>query len=251
MQTDPTPAEAGRTTRRSPDEHIPGRVALAWTLAGGITAGGLLVASVTLFQSQSSGIAPTSTTILFALGAVAGLFHGSVLGYLARDLERTRVQALRSLALGVLALPLVAPLAWLSALLIALTSAFFSSGELLRIAGVVLAWIAGLTLCMWAAWEGVRALKRAFLRWPERREGALILAGILAILMLQFFIERPEIWFTDLQVKGLGAFILALGATIWIALPIVLVVLHSLHKLLGDRFFGAAASEPVEPAQRI
>lgn len=237
-------------SKRQRDEHTPGRVALSWTLAGGVTAGGLLVASVTLSGSQSSGIAPTSTTVLFILGGLAGLFHGGVLGYLARDLGHPPSRAVRSIALAVLSLPLTAPLAWLVALLIALTSAFLARGGVVPVMGVVAAWFLSLGLCLWAAWEGFRALKRAFLRWPERRAGTLIVVGILSILVLKFFLDRPEIWFTDLQVKGLGAVILALGATIWIALPVVLAALHLLHRFLGDRWFAGEHPSSMEPIQR-
>ena len=87
---------------------------------------------------------------------------------------------------------------------------------------------------------GWRGARRAFARWPERRLGALILAGILAILAVGFVLEQPALWGTDVQVKGLGALILALGATVWIALPVVLAVLHGAHRLFGDRLFPEA-----------
>ena len=250
MSTHDRPDPAG-TPDHSPDlRHLPGRVALAWTLAGGVTAGGLLVASVTLSGNLSSGLAPTGTTLLFVLGALAGLFHGGVLGYLARDLDRPRGESLRSLIHGTGAALLAAPFAWLFTFGIAFTDAALAQGELSSILVVAFAWLAGGALCLWAAREGFIALRRAFLRWPERRYGSLITAGVLAILTLEFLTERPEIWGTDLQVRGLGAVILALGATLWIALPTVLAVLQGVHRLVGDSWFGPEASAKTEHLNR-
>ncbi|MGD2067310.1 MAG: hypothetical protein PVI57_01395 [Gemmatimonadota bacterium] len=236
----------GAPHHASPTKHLPGRVALAWTLAGGVTAGGLLVASVTLLGGLDSGIAPTSTTILFVLGALAGYFHGGVLGFLARDLERPASRALWSLLLAGVLAGMVSPLVWVVSLRIGLTHAFVARGEILSVAGTVLAWAVGVTICAWAAWEGLQGLRRAFLRWPERRYGSVIIAGILAILLVTFLLERPRIWGTEIQVRGLGAVILALGATIWIALPTVLAALHGIHRLVGDAPFGVEASSTVD-----
>lgn len=243
------PADRANPTSYLWRKHIPGRVALAWALAGGVTAGGLLVVAMAISGPPRVGASPTAAITLFGLGMLAGVVHGGALGYLARDLSRPRSEALMSLALALAVLVLITPLAWLITLYIALSPTFLADGAVLRTAAVGLAWLAGMAICGWAAWEGWRGFGRAFVRWPERREGALILAGVLAILMLQFFMDRPLIWGTDLQVKRPGAVILAFGATIWIALPAVLVGLHLIHKLVGDRWFAGATAYDGEEAR--
>ncbi len=209
---------------------------LSWALAGGILAGGLLPFSVAVAGTASSGAAPASVTILFVLGALAGIVHGGILAYLARDVSLGRGAAFRSVLLAaglvlVLALPF-----WFVALHLALTGPFLARG-MPPAAGVALSWLVGVAVCGWAAVEGWHGLRTAFLRWPERRPGSLVLAATLAFLATRFLMERPAIWGTDIQLKGLGAVILALGATLWIALPVVLAALHGAHRLLGDRFF--------------
>lgn len=227
----------------------PGRVAVAWTLAGGVTAGGLLVAAVTLSGELSSSLASSTTTILFTLGALAGLVHGSLLGYLARPLDRPRSEALSALALSFLMLLPAVPLAWMASVFVALSAASIRSGDVGLLAGAVAGWTVAVVICAWGAVEGWRAFRRAFVRWPERRTGTLITVGVLAVLGLVFFLDRPVIWGTDLQVRGIGAVLLALGATIWIAFPIVLASLHLLHRLTDGRRLMSPAS-PVEPMSR-
>ena len=128
-------------------------------------------------------------------------------------------------------------------------SASIISGEIGMQLGAVAGWTGALLVCAWAAWEGWRSLARAFERWPERRAGTLIMLGILAILGLSFFLNRPVIWGTDLQVRGMGAIILALGATIWIGLPVVLGTLHVVHKLATTRTH-ADSNTSLEPDPR-
>lgn len=219
------------------EESRPGRVSVAWTLAGGVTAGGLLVAAVTLSGSISANSAPSAATILFLLGAAAGFVHGGVLGYLGRDLSRSRGHAARGVGFGLILLLPSVPVVWLFTLLLALSPASWISDDFGLRAGAVLGWMVATGVCAWAAWEGWNALTAALTRWPERREGSLIMVGIAAILCLLFFLERPEIWGTDIRVTGIGAIVLAIGATTWIALPVVLASLHLLHRVTGDRLF--------------
>ncbi len=218
-----------------------GRVAAAWCLGGGITAGGFLVAAVTLSGSVSSSIAAPASTVLFALGASAGFVHGAVLGYLARDLTRTRSEVAEGLGVAVLLLLPTAPVAWLMAVLVAFTSASMASRQVSLIAGSAMGWVVSIGVCALAAREGWNALGTAFSRWPERRTGTLITVAVLAVLTLTFFRERPAIWFTDVRVTGPGAVILALGATAWIAFPVVLGVLHTAHRI-HDRVRPSEAS---------
>ena len=184
----------------------------------------------------SSSVAPGPVGVLVTLGGLAGLVHGGLLAYMARNLDRRRAETLTTLLLAAVVAVVLSPLAWFVALHLALTLPFLDRG-VFAVMGVGASWILGSAICLWAAWEGWTAFRRAFARWPERRVGSVILTAILAVLATLFVLERPALWGTDVQVKGVGAMILALGATVWIALPIVLAVLHGAHRILGDRFF--------------
>ena len=210
------------------------RIALAWATSGGVAAGGALVAAVTLSGGMSSGTAPSVSLILFLMGASAGLVHGSLFGYIARDLQRTPREALRGiLAAVVLAIPSLV-VAWIAALWISLSAAALRPAATFGTrVGVGIGWLIGLALFAWAAYEGVHALIRAFKRWPEYRVAAPVLSVIFAVLAVRFLSTRPEIWGTEIRVTGVGALVLALGATVWIALPVAIAVLYAVRKLLG------------------
>ena len=65
---------------------------------------------------------------------------------------------------------------------------------------------------------------------------------VLAVLFVHY---RPGIWGTDLRVTGIGALILALVSTIWIALPIIVVLLHYLHRRSASVEDGPAATKKI------
>lgn len=222
-------------TSRSSDRFLveatrAGRVALAWAMAGGVLAGGLLVTSVTLAGRMSSSIAISSSTILFLLGAGAGFVHGGLLGYLGRGLQCPGSDCLRGLAVAALLAVPAGAAAWLLSMYVSLTAASIATGDVALMVPVIAAWIGCSILFAWAAWEGWRALRNTFRRWPEYRVGTAFLLLILAALLISFLAERPEIWFTDIQLSGAGAVLLAFGATVWIAVPVVVVLMHLLHQ---------------------
>lgn len=207
-----------------------GRVALAWTMAGGVLAGGLFVTSVTLAGRLSSSIVVSSSTVLFALGATAGFVHGALLGYLGRGLECDGRSCLRTLAITALIAIPAGIAAWLLSVYVSLTAASIATGVPILVLPVIAAWLGAAALCAWAAWEGWGALRNTFRRWPEYRAGTALLILVLVVLLPSFLSARPEIWFTDVRVSGLGAVLLAFGATVWIAVPVVVLLLHLLHK---------------------
>ncbi|HSM36150.1 MAG TPA: hypothetical protein VK837_07130 [Longimicrobiales bacterium] len=215
--------------RRRVEASTPARIVVAWTLAGGLVAGGLLVASVALVGGSSEHGSMTVTP-LFVLGALAGFVHGAVFGYLGRYPHESRLDALRSTTRGLLVAVPAAAVCWGLAIMIALSPAFASSRRWDLLGASGLAWLAGIGVACWAAYEGWRRMRRVFARWPEHRVGTLILLGVLTLLMSRFYAEHPTIWGTDLRVTGVGAFVLALGATIWIALPVVVLTLRLAHR---------------------
>ena len=96
--------------------------------------------------------------------------------------------------------------------------------------GSAAAWVAGIAISAWGAVEGWRAFRATYDRWNESASGTILLSVTFALLAYAFTRTNPEIWGTDVRVVGVGAVILAFGATIWIALPVVAVTLHLLKR---------------------
>ncbi|HZD05411.1 MAG TPA: hypothetical protein VE173_10845 [Longimicrobiales bacterium] len=212
---------------------LPARIVVAWSMGGGVVAGGLLIAAMTLSERLSSSGAPELSAVFFLLGAGAGVAHGGLLAYLSRDPSLSRTEML-----GVLlrALPWAVPgllLSWAAALWMSLTAAVLQTTEpgLLAVGGIVVAWLFGLTVCGWAAWEGVQGVVVALRRWPDLRVASVVISVVFAVLATTFVTTHPQIWWTDVRVTGAGALILALGATVWIALPVVIAGLGVVHRL--------------------
>lgn len=195
-------------------------------------AGGFLVAATTLAGRSSSAV-PAMTTLLFLVGVGAGVAHGGLLAYLGRDPTRTRGEALGTLLWAGLALPLALLLAWVCALWVSLTAAVLrgSSSSLFQVGWLVLAWVGGAAVCIWALWVGLRGAAAALRRWRDVRVAAVIATLVFAVLATAFLASPPEIWFTDLRVNSLGAVILAFGASVWIALPVMIAFLGLMHRL--------------------
>lgn len=210
---------------------LQGRVAVLWAMAGGVALGGFLVAIMTL-QGQLSGHALFLTSSgLFVVGAVLGLLHGGVLGYLGRTDNTTGPEALRGLLLAALyAVPGLA-VAWLVAVWLGMSMVASYLGRVGPWIGVGLAWSAGLAMVAGAGWYGVRALKNAYARWPERRLGTALTAAVFAALMVLFLADRPELWGRRIRLTDTGAVLLALAATLWIAGPAVTLALRLARSL--------------------
>lgn len=204
----------------------PGRLLLSWGMAGGIVAGGMFVSLAVL---GGSGSHLSGVPILFLLGALAGVVHGSLLAVAGRPADQSCLQAVRDLSFASLCLFPALVLAWVITAWISFSHAFMITGNWPGVLVAAFAWVLGLGVCFWAGSEGCTAVGRSYERWPESRSGSLLLAVVLAALILWFLLQRPEIWGTELRVNGIGAVLLAFGATIWIALPVVVVALHVIH----------------------
>jgi len=207
-----------------------GRIVVSWTTTGGVAAGGLLVGVTALGSPEEAQALLPLSPILFVLGAAAGLVHGSALAYVGRPLTTSGRAAVASILLSFVALIPALAVAWVAAAWISLTSAVLTLRGPTTATVTSVGWLVGMALGCWAAIEGWQGLERAFTRWPESRPGALLISAALAILALVFLMHRPPIGHTELHLTGFGAVILALAATIWIATPVVIVLLHYLHK---------------------
>lgn len=210
-----------------------GRLLVAWTMAGGVFFGGLLQAAMAIIDPGRSTVDPVAGLSLFAFGAVAGFAHGCMLAWFGRPRTVGPRVAARRLAHGwVLTIPGTAVAMFLS-LSIAAGPAAFQAGRVSGWIGSVVAAVLALAICVWASRLGVRGLGNALERWPDRKPGVLIAVSAFLALAVVFLLQRPEIWWTDVQVTGLGAIILALGVTIWIAVPLEVLVLNLLHRGRG------------------
>ena len=212
------------------------RVVLSWTLATSVLTGGfvllLLMSSNRMSPSHMFPVGPS----FFVVGAIVGMLHGGLLAYLGRRLDRSRGEGVRVGLIGAaLAVVCLVPTA-VVAMWIALASHTRVSGGFLANAMVLMAMLVGLALCLWAMVDGWRALRNVVRRWPESRVGAPLLLAILAVAATTFLLQRPEIWWTDIRVTGAGAIILAVGATVWIASPVVVLFLHVVHRFVPVPF---------------
>lgn len=147
--------------RRAPARGIgqPGRTAVSAAMAGGVLAGGYLVATMTLAERLSGHAVLATMVPLFLVGAIAGFAWGGLLGWLARPDGMTGREAGAAVGRAALyALPglgvTVVVAGW-----IALTVPAHYTGQLLPMAGAAAGWLAGLLVLAWATEEGVRAVR--------------------------------------------------------------------------------------------
>lgn len=206
------------------------RVTTSWGMAGGLVAGGILVAAVTLGGRISSSSIPVVSTVLFALGGAAGLVHGSLLGWLAHGQSHPPREVARWFGTALLLFIPGGVAAWIASLWIGLTAASLQIERPMVIGGVVLGWAVGLAMTGWAIVEGVGSLRTIFRRRPRHRWAALAASGVFGLLVAAFHVLRPSIPFTDIRVAGFGGVLVALVASIWIALPVAVMALELLGR---------------------
>lgn len=203
-----------------------GRVAVLFAMAGGVTVGGILVAGMTLSGRLSGNGIFATATALFIVGAVLGLAHGVVLGILGRKAAVTVRETAHDLGRAALyAIPGLA-ISWLATIWVAMTLVAFYTGRVGPLAGVAVGWVGAGTILTAAAVNGLRALKNAYARWPERRLGMLLAAASFAALLLLFLADRPEIWGIRLRLTETGAVLLAALLAVWVAGPVVTLALR-------------------------
>ncbi len=218
-----------------------GRVAVLSAMAGGVALGGVLVAAMTLTGHLSGDGLFLSATALFIIGALVGLVHGVALGFFGRPAGTSARTAARQLVLAALyAVPGLA-LAWLVAVWVAMTLVAYYTGHIAALVGVALGWVAAAVIL--SAWSvsALRALRNAFARWPERRVGTLLVGASLAALLVIFLADRPELWGLRLRVTEIGAVLLAVFLSLWVAGPLVTLSLK-LARQLPTKWQAAAPS---------
>lgn len=212
-----------------------GKVAVSWAIGGGILVGGVVVAAMTL-AGQLSGFGLLLTcTGLFVVGGVLGFIHGGLIGWVGRPAGESRREALASLGMGAIYAVPALLVSWLVAGWIAMTSVALYSGKAAGLIGCGIAWLAGVALLVVAAEQGWSALSRLYGGWSNARVATLLVAALYGGLLAVFVSERPQLWGLPVQVTPVGAVLLATGATLWLAGPMVGLSLRLLDRLPTSR----------------
>lgn len=210
---------------------LAGRVAVLWAMAGGVALGGFGVAAMTLLGRLSANGLFLTSGAMFLIGAVLGLVHGGVLGYFGREGRIDSTEATRKLGLAALyAIPALA-FAWVAAGWIAMTVVASYAGGTGLMIGSALGWTAGAALVAAAAWQGWKALRNAYDRWPARRAGTFLVAATFAALVVTFLADRPELWGFELTVTPVGGVLLAAAISLWFVGPAVTIALRLFRRL--------------------
>ncbi|MFP4622701.1 MAG: hypothetical protein ACLFRX_00835 [Gemmatimonadota bacterium] len=223
----------GRTLTRGLGR--PGKVAVSWAVAGGLLVGGFLVAAMTLTGQLSGHGLFLTCTGLFVVGAVLGFGHGAVLGWMGRPEGMSRSEAAGSIAFGAAYAVPGLLLAWLLTGWIGMTSVALYGGALAPLIGCGVAWLVGLGLLLVAGRQGWSCLRSAYRGWSHARAATLLVAALFGGLLAVFLAEQPQLWGLELRVTPVGAVLLALGVTLWLAGPLVTVALALLERLPTPR----------------
>ncbi len=208
-----------------------GKIAVSWAAAGGVLTGGFLVAAMTLAGKLSGHALLLTCSGLFVVGAGLGFAHGAVLGWMGRPEGVNRRAALGQLGLAaVYAVPALL-VSWLLAGWIGMTSVALYTGKMAPLIGCGVAWLVGIGMVVLGIEQGWTGIRGAYASWSNARAGTLIVAALFGGLLALFLAERPELWGVHLRVTPVGAVLLAVTATLWLAGPLVTVSLILLERL--------------------
>ncbi len=147
------------------DLGMPGTILLTWIVAGGILAGGFLVAYAGVTERTSGHALFYTAGALYLVGAGAGLVLGGAIGMLGRPAQMTMRGAFRDQMTGLLyALPAVV-IAFMVAGWIAMTMLAIHLARIGPLLGVSVAYLIGFGIVAVAVrqgWFGTREAWRRF-----------------------------------------------------------------------------------------
>jgi len=208
------------------EEGACGRVLISWALAGGVATGGLVVGALTVTGRVSPGLQLLMAPVLFLVGVVLGYTHGAFLAIVGRPASVSLpASAQRSLVAALCSLPGLG-VAWVVTAGISVTAAVVVDQRGAVVAVALSAWVIGIALCVWAAFEGLAALRHVIERFPRFRSALHVAAVTLPVTMLALLRFRPLVPGTDTPLNWIGASILALASTLWVVLPLAFMVLR-------------------------
>ncbi len=217
--------DTARTGRPGPDLGLAGRVALSGAVAGGVLAGGFAIAALAVAGRMRSSDLIGIGTILYLIGAALGFLHGAMLGWLGREPSISGERARRQILGSVLYLPLPLAAGWAVAGWVATTAGAVLFGDPVLLIGTGFGLAAGVCAMGLAASYGLRAMRNAFARWPERVAGSWLVAAAFAVL-LAAFLGLPPATFGGLVPTGFGAVVAAAAITLWLVTPATLIGLR-------------------------
>lgn len=150
---------------------LPGAVMLSWMIAGGVLAGGFLLAYETLTERVSGHALFYTAGGLYLVGSVLGMVLGGALGMFGRPVEMAARRAFRDQLLALLyALPALF-VAFVVTAWIAMTVVAVTRGEVLPLVGVSVAYLVGFLavgVAIKLGWFGARQAWERFTRGAGR-----------------------------------------------------------------------------------
>jgi hypothetical protein len=216
------------TTQPAPRITWRPRVAAAWTLAGG-TAGGVFVAGLVLAGRMHPESALIVAALLAVVGSVLGCVHGAVLGRLGHPPPDPGATPWTERALAVGIIGAAAALALVLSLFLVMGAVLGRSGSLAGWATLAIAGAFATAAFLRATLMGWHALEHAYARWPDNRLGTLLVTGAFLVISAALLAVRPALPGTSARITVTGAVIIAALATLWLAAPVVIVVLRLTH----------------------
>ena len=208
---------------------LPGRVVVAFSMAGGMTLGGVFLASLTISGAMSSSGIFDIMLVACGVGMLLGLVHGAILAVLGRPADMASREALRTVGKGLIWLPPAAIVTVAASTWVSLSAVALQGGRMFAATAMVMGWIVAAAIFASTLVDGLTALRNAYERWPEHRIGSVLLVLIFILLTGRFLVTPPVLWGVDLALSRMGAFVLAVAGTVWVAAPILIVLLHSIH----------------------
>lgn len=213
------------------DLDLPALVAISWSVAGGLLAGGATVATLILTSHLSGHLLIAASAVFFAIGAVLGLAHGIMLGVFGRPDGTTPRQALASIGRGTIFLLPALLLGWLIAGWVAALPIVLIGHHILGGVITLGAWMIMAAVVAVASASGLRAARLLFRRWPDRVLGSVLVTSVLVALSVMFAIERPTVWFVNVQLSSFGSLAFVYALTFWFYGPLITVGLALLRRV--------------------
>jgi hypothetical protein len=209
---------------------LAGRVVVTWTVAGGVLAGGFLVAAMTLAGRLSGNALLLTSGALYLMGSVLGFMHGSALGFFGRGDVARRVAVNKMGMAALYAIPVLA-IGFIVAGWIAMTTVALYLGKVPALIGAGLGWVAGVAIVLSAVGFGWQAVRNAYARWPHAQLGTVLVSATFAALLIVFLADRPMLWGLPFRVTEVGAVLLAWFVSFWVALPLISVALRLVDRM--------------------
>jgi hypothetical protein len=220
---------AGAATWSIPTLGRPAHVAAAWAAAGGSAAGVLLAALLLLGRLHPDG-SVFFAVVLAVTGSVLGLVHGAILGYLGRGEAGGPVRGLLDRGYGAVTIVMALLGSWALAIWLVMSAVLLRSGSVWGWPALLAGGAAAAAAAGWATLVGWRSLEAAYTAWPDHRIGSGLAGGSFLVLCLALFGVRPAIPGTSLELPLVAWVLIAAIATIWIAMPAIVVALRAARR---------------------